>query len=334
MQWYPWLNAPYRQLIAQHQQGRAHHAVLVYALPGMGEAALAWGVSRWLLCQRPAGLKSCGVCHGCQLMQAGNHPDWHALAVDKGKSSLGIDAVRQLSDTLWHHAQQGGARVVWVPDANALTEAAANALLKTLEEPPQNCWFLLGSREPGRLLATLRSRCLLWHLPPPPEAQSLAWLRKQRPVDEAAGVTALRLCSGAPGAALALLDASQWQQRQQLCDALFALTEQGDLLALLPVLNQEDAPRRIGWLCSLLVDALKCHRAAGAGMQNADRLPLVHALARWLTAPQLDSALRQWLRCRDRLRHVVAVNRELLITEQLLEWERRCNAVPGKIERE
>ncbi len=54
-------------------------------------------------------------------------------------------------------SQQGGAKIVWLPDATQLTEAAANALLKTLEEPPANCWFFLSVREPSRLLATLRS---------------------------------------------------------------------------------------------------------------------------------------------------------------------------------
>ena len=320
MNWYPWLNHSYRHILSQHQAQRGHHALLIQALPGMGEDALAWGISRWLMCRRPDGLKSCGECHACQLMQAGTHPDWYRLEAEKGKSSLGIDAVRGVTEKLWHHAQQGGAKVVWLPDAGQLTEAAANALLKTLEEPPKNTWFLLSSREPSRLLPTLRSRCLLWHLAPPDEAQSLQWLHKQCPADLNARTAALRLASGAPAAALALLEEKTWQQRAQVCQALPAAL-QGDTLSLLPALNHDDAARRIGWLCSLLVDAVKWQQGAGQYITNVDRQADVMHLASLLPSAAIDVSLRQWMQCRDRLLNVVAVNRELLLTEQLLSWE-------------
>ncbi|PKH26327.1 DNA polymerase III subunit delta' [Enterobacterales bacterium CwR94] len=328
MSWYPWLNAPYRQIIGQHQQGRAHHALLLHALPGMGEERLSWGIGRWLLCQRRDGLKSCGECHGCQLMQAGNHPDWHNVVAEKGKSSIGVDAVRTLSETLWQHAQQGGARVACIPDAAQLTDAAANALLKTLEEPPANCWFLLGCREPGQLLPTLRSRCLLWHLAPPPEASSLQWIMKQGITEEAEAMTALRLCSGAPAAALALLEPAVWQQRQAVCAALTTLAGGGDVLALLDSFNKEDAPQRISWLTSILLDALKYAQAGGAQVQNVDQQRLAQQFAATLPVSVLLASVHLWLRCRDALLNVVAVNRELLLTEYLLTWERELARAP------
>ncbi|MFG1172966.1 DNA polymerase III subunit delta' [Erwiniaceae bacterium CAU 1747] len=320
MNWYPWLNNSYRQIISQHQAQRAHHALLIQALPGMGDDALVWGISRWLMCRQPDGLKSCGRCHACQLMQAGTHPDWYQLEAEKGKSALGIDAVRSVTEKLYHHAQQGGAKVVWLPDAQQLTEAAANALLKTLEEPPQNTWFLLSCHEPSRLLATLRSRCLQWHLSPPDETQSLHWLQKQCAAGLNERTAALRLTSGAPAAALTLLEEKNWQQRQQVCQAL-PVAIQGDLLSLLPALNHDDAARRIGWLCSLLVDAVKWQQGGGAFISNVDCQTLVMQIASLLPATAIDASLRQWLTCRDHLLNVVAVNRELLLTDQLLSWE-------------
>lgn len=320
MNWYPWLNQPYREIISQHQEGRGHHAMLIHALAGMGDDALVWGLSRWLMCQQRDGIKSCGHCHGCQLMQAGTHPDWYSLAAEKGKSSLGIDAVRGVTEKLYHHAQQGGAKVVWLPDAAQLTEAAANALLKTLEEPPANTWFFLSSREPQRLLATLRSRCFLWHLTPPDESSSLRWLQKERPVAQDDALTALRLSSGAPAAAQALLAEAQWKQRQLLCSTLAQALQQ-DVLSLLPVLNHEEAPQRIGWLCALLMDALKWQQGGAAFIANIDQQALIAQIAQRLPASALDSSLRSWINCRDQLLHVMAVNRELLLTEQLLSWE-------------
>ena len=215
MNWYPWLNAPYRQLIGQYQAGRGHHALLIHADEGNGDAALVYGLSRWLLCQHPQGEKSCGECHSCRLMLAGNHPDWHVLTPEKGKASLGIDRVRQVIDGLYTHAQQGGAKVIWLAQAEALTEAAANALLKTLEEPPEKTYFLLGCRTPSRLLPTLRSRCSYWHLQNPPPALSSQWIQRQQPADPQSVETALKLSHGAPLAAAALLQPERWQQRQQ-----------------------------------------------------------------------------------------------------------------------
>lgn len=320
MIWYPWLNQPYRHIIGQHQAGRGHHALLVQALPGMGDASLMWGVSRWLMCQQRDGLKSCGECHACQLMQAHTHPDWYALEVEKGKSSLGIDAVRSVTEKLYHHAQQGGAKVVWLADAAQLTEAAANALLKTLEEPPQKTWFLLSCQQPSQLLATLRSRCLNFHLPPPDERVSLAWLQKQMRVTEQDGLSALRLCGGAPAAAQWLLEDKVWTARQTLCHALPAALR-GDMLSLLTVLNHDDVVQRCGWLCALLVDALKWQQGGSQFIANIDQQPLIADMAMQLSARVLDESVRQWMTCRDRLLKVVAVNRELLLTDQLLHWE-------------
>lgn len=321
MNWYPWLNHPYRRIITRHQGGQAHHALLIQAVEGMGDDALVWGVSRWLMCQQPEGLKSCGHCHGCQLMQAQTHPDWYRLEAEKGKSSLGIDAVRDVTEKLYHFAQQGGAKVVWLPDAALLTEAAANALLKTLEEPPANTWFFLSTREPSRLLATLRSRCMTWHLSPPDENHSLQWLQKQISQPEETLSAALRLSNGAPAAALALLQPERWQIRQTLCDALAGALQQ-DVLQLLPCLNSDDVADRLGWLLSLLVDAMKVQQGASRWLSNGDRPDVVTLLAQQMNCSALNASVQLWMQCREQLQQVAALNRELMLTDRLLSWSR------------
>lgn len=148
MKWYPWLRPSFEQLVAGYQAGRGHHALLLQALPGMGGEALIYALCRYLMCRQPEGNKSCGQCHSCQLMQAGTHPDYYTLAPEKGKSALGIDAVRDVNEKLYERSRLGGAKVVWAGDAALLTDAAANALLKTLEEPPENTWFSSPVRSP------------------------------------------------------------------------------------------------------------------------------------------------------------------------------------------
>ncbi len=225
--------------------------------------------------------------------------------------------MREVSEKLYEHARLGGAKVVWLQDAALLTEAAANALLKTLEEPPANCWFFLSVREPARLLATLRSRCMTWHLSPPEETHSLQWLQKQQPQPEAILRAALRLSNGAPAAALALLQPDRWQARQTLCDSLNSALS-GDILQLLPALNSDDVAVRLGWLLSLLLDAMKVQQGASNWLSNGDRPDVVTQLAQQFSSSALNASVQQWLQCREQLLHVAALNRELILTDCLL----------------
>lgn len=132
-------------------------------------------------------------------------------------------------------------------------------------------------------------------------------------------LAALRLSAGAPGAALSLLDTGPWQARQKLCDALPAAL-QHDILQLLPVLNADDAAARIGWLISLLLDAMKWQQNAEQWLSNIDRQDVVALLASHFSASALNNTARTWMRCREQLLHVASVNRELLLTDQLLSW--------------
>ncbi|ANI83483.1 DNA polymerase III subunit delta' [Kosakonia oryzae] len=321
MKWYPWLRPDFEQLVASYQSGRGHHALLVHALPGMGEDALIYALSRFLLCQTPEGHKSCGHCRGCQLMQAGTHPDYYLLVPEKGKTTLGIDAVREVSEKLYEHARLGGAKVVWIQDAALLTDAAANALLKTLEEPPAQTWFFLACREPARLLATLRSRCRLHHLAPPAENYACAWLSREVTMSQEAILSALRLCAGSPGAAEALLQEDHWAQRQTLCQAVENALNSGDWFAMLATLNHDRVAERLQWMCALFLDALKAQQGATL-LTNVDVPVLIHSLARQLRSETLHALLHAVFTCREQLLNVVGVNRELLLTDLLLTLER------------
>lgn len=322
MNWYPWLNEPYRQIIANYQSGRGHHALLLHSLPGNGADALCYGISRWLICQEREGLKSCGKCHSCRLMLAGTHPDYHVIDVEKGKSTVSVDAVRKLIETLSSHSQQGGNKVVYIPRIEAFTDAAANALLKTLEEPAKDTYFLLSSDKPENLLATTRSRCLSHFLPAPDPQIALYWLQKQQPnvvVDHA--ITALKLCQGAPVAALALLEEHLWQKRNALCQSISTALQTRDMLSLLPRLNIEEASAALSWVLTLLSDAVKVQQGATTFCINQDHLAQVMQLASTMNRSQLLEAYEQWLHCRYQLLTVPALNQELILTNQLLQWE-------------
>ncbi|WP_105215442.1 DNA polymerase III subunit delta' [Pseudoalteromonas sp. T1lg22] len=154
---YPWLSTVQQQYAQQQQQGRLHHAHLLYGAEGVGKRALAEQLSQAQLCEQPLQMQPCGQCKGCKLIAAGTHPDLLMLSGDG--SSIGVDAIRAISDFIQHSAQQGGAKCVIIPNAQRMTVAASNALLKTLEEPNNHCYLWLLSPGTANLSATILSRC-------------------------------------------------------------------------------------------------------------------------------------------------------------------------------
>lgn len=323
MNWYPWLNHAYRQIIALHQNKQGHHALLLHANAGMGSEALVYAISRWLMCQQPADMKSCGSCHSCQLMLAQTHPDWHKIVAEKGKNTIGIESIRYLTEVLAGHAQQGGAKVIWFPRIEALTEAASNALLKTLEEPTNNTFFLLECRDPALLLATLRSRCFYYYLAAPEGKTAISWLQKQKISLALVDIeTALKLNATAPLAAITLLQPENWLKRKQFCQSLMQHLATKTLFSWLPELDQPDAVERINWLISLLLDAVKYQQQAANYCVNQDQPSLITKLAAINSANVLLKSAREWQNCRHQLMSVVGLNQELRLASQLINWQR------------
>jgi len=211
----PWLAAPAAD-IAARQRG---HALLVQGSPGAGVFELALRVARTWLCEAPEAVPPgpagsarkgasapCGRCTACHLFASNSHPDFRALLPELTQVELGwsvggaepaeegeggskakrkpskeirIDAVRDAIAWTQTSSSRGRAKVLLLFPADAMNLVAANALLKTLEEPPAGVRLLLVAEDAERLLPTLRSRCqrMLFAGPAPEEA--LAWLQAQ-----------------------------------------------------------------------------------------------------------------------------------------------------------
>lgn len=186
-----WLQPTLEQWWQLYLQQRLHHALLLAGPAGIGKAVLIQALAQRMLCQ--ASNAPCGQCKSCHLFQAGHHPDFLQLNVD---NSIGVDAVREVAVFFQQSAQQGGVKLVSVPYAHKMTEAASNALLKTLEEPGNGCFLLLQTDHPQRLLPTIISRCQQWPLATPSNEDALAFLALQ--TNEQLPSELLVLSSGAP----------------------------------------------------------------------------------------------------------------------------------------
>ncbi len=158
---------PIRHLERQRAEGRIVHAYLFTGPPQVGRRTLAWAWGMALLCPDPD--PPCGLCRSCRRMQAGHHPD--ALPVAPEGSSLKIDQVRDAQRFLARTPVEGPYRIVLFDRAEEMTIEAANALLKTLEEPPSYAVLMLIAPAPEALPPTVVSRCQVLPLDPLPIPQ-------------------------------------------------------------------------------------------------------------------------------------------------------------------
>ena len=197
----PWLEGGWRRLAAMLDAGRAPHALLLHGPGGIGKDVLAERVAGAVLCAAPRP-DPCGECRSCRLLRAGNHPDFRRIEPQEEGSGIAIGSVRELISDF--NLAADGARVAIVATAETMNQAAANAFLKTLEEPVGEVLFLLTSDAPGRLPATIRSRCRKMALPPPTVSEALAWIEPVAGSQRAEAL--LELAGGSPFTALALLE--------------------------------------------------------------------------------------------------------------------------------
>ncbi|WP_439257189.1 DNA polymerase III subunit delta' [Lonepinella sp. BR2271] len=251
---YPWLTPTYQQITQTFSQGRGHHALLFKAEMGVGVEQLIDAVAKFLICTESE--KPCGHCHACQLSQAGNHPDVHLLAPIENKD-ISVDQVREINEIVNQHAQQGGNKIVWVQGAERLTEAAANAILKTLEEPRPNSYFLLQADLASPLMATIYSRCQMWLVNVPETALAEQWLQTQtnEKIEEIS--TALRICYQRPLSALTFLQQGLMEKRREFLRQFWVFYVRRSPLELLPLFEKELIFHQIDWLLAFLTDALK-----------------------------------------------------------------------------
>ncbi|GAD88306.1 DNA polymerase III subunit delta' [Vibrio halioticoli NBRC 102217] len=172
---YPWLQATWNQLQSSLEQRVLPGALLFSATKGLGEESIINELVKVQLCKN-SDAEACGFCHSCELFQADTHPDFHRIMPLEGKSSISVDQIREGNRSALESSQLGGKRVIVIQPAEAMTEQAMNALLKTLETPPESCVFILRSHAAHRLLPTIKSRCQLWHIPTPDLNNYLSWL--------------------------------------------------------------------------------------------------------------------------------------------------------------
>jgi len=188
---YPWQYELWQRWVGLRT--RLPHALLLKGPQGIGKFEFAMNLAQSLLCSNPvADGMACGECASCHWFDQQTHPDFRLLQTDalsaqedekeggkKPARQISVDQIRSLSNFASLSAHQGGYRVVLIHPAEAMNANAANALLKTLEEPTGRMLIILVTHKPQQLLPTILSRCLTLAATMPSPAASVTWLQQQ-----------------------------------------------------------------------------------------------------------------------------------------------------------
>ncbi|WP_108882630.1 DNA polymerase III subunit delta' [Anderseniella sp. Alg231-50] len=299
-----------KHLLEAYHSGRFHHGWLITGPQGIGKATLAYRLARYLLRYRDhetAPSDTLSVPDDdivTAQVSARSHPDLLVLQrdVDKGKLKAGItvDASRKAADFFGKTAGAGGWRIAIVDVADEMNTAAANSILKTLEEPPERSLFILLCHEPGRLLPTIRSRCIELPLHPLSPEDTAAALEQLPDGLGKPAIVHVGTANGRPGLALALAETGAGA----IFDRFAKAAESGRLdvktrMAIANSLHGRGTDDRFNVFCSLLDDwitsaaatAIRASATIGQGQALADCHQTIGHSIRETNALNLDRRL-------------------------------------------
>jgi len=317
------------------------HALLLKGKQGIGKYDFARFFAQSLLCTAPkADRKACGACLSCGWFKHNSHPNFfvilpEALKIDsveqgyKEKSEektastatpkknpsqqIGVEQIRQLNDFVYMTGHQHGLKIILIYPAEAMNIAAANALLKKLEEPPENVLFILVAHQIQRLLPTIRSRCQQIAMPIPDVAASIAWLNQHAIRDPQASLAA---AGYAPLSALWLNSEEHAQHYEQFI-RLISDPERLNPVSGAQTMQQVNLPIIVNWLQQWCYDLIS-YRTTGKIRYFLNQIACIASVS-----SQIDLhaclAYARTLNARQKLAHH-PLNPRLFLEEMLIDY--------------
>lgn len=325
----PWQQSAWSQIEQAWRVDRMPHALLLHGVEGLGKFELAKWLANSLLCETnnqrgtATTLQPCMQCSGCKLFAAGSHPDFVMVTPEEGKQQISVEQIRDASGKLSMTSARQGFRVAIIEPAHQLTVAAANALLKKLEEPGARTLIVLVTSQRGSLLPTIRSRCQQLGMATPSATTAQNWLQQQ--AGKTVSTDLLAFANRAPLRVLDCLQGSVESLQREMNPALASLGSGTDVTQIAQAWTDERMNERLNWLDHWLTGRIR-HEILGNDdpvTSNVSRASLQSA-RQVLNISALFLALDRLRELKARLRRT-ALQKELAMESVLLVLQRALN---------
>lgn len=252
-----WLSEDFSRLVQASRAGNLPHALLLKGPVGLGKLRFARNLAAYVLCEQRAERQvACGKCKHCRLLMAESHANLRMVQPEEAGKAIKVDQVRDMATFVAGSAMLEGSKVVIISPAESMNINAANALLKTLEEPSGQTLLILVSHSGRALLPTIRSRCQVLELASPAESDVTSWLSAQAAAQDLDELSVQRIVSMAPGSpykALAFMEGDVLKTMDEMILALSAvLKRQLTLCDVAEVWAKDEPVMRMTWLCDWL----------------------------------------------------------------------------------
>lgn len=329
---YSWQQSLWQQLTKNHHL--PSHAILLKGKQGIGKYDFARNLSQWLLCTHPTdNQQACGQCDSCNWFAQNNHPNFYQIepealtesveassqsntsskAKKKPSVQINIGQIRQLSDFVNLSGHQSGYKIILIHPAESMNLAAANALLKKLEEPPSQVLFILVSHRPQQLLPTIRSRCQQIVMPVPDTATALNWLKQQ---NISQPETALAAAGYAPLQA-ATADSTEYNTQHEQFISQLSAPAAFDPITLAQTMQHWELPTIVDWQQKWCYDLLSYYTTGKIRYHLAQTKTIQH-LASKINPKELVTYSRHLIKTQQHSRH--PLNARLFLEEMLIAY--------------
>lgn len=330
----PWHQDIWKSLTLRYQGAGLPHASLLLGNEGAGKRLLAFRLAKFLLCKSKDkkthdAASYCDQCHSCALMDAGSHPDYLMCDQEAKGKQIKVDSIRALNEFLAKTPQISACQVVQIYPVEAMNLNAANALLKTLEEPSGESYLLLLADRLGSVLPTIRSRTQKINVHLPTTEHAVNWLAQKIPSASHDDLTqALHQCSGGPLKAERWLREGLLEQNASYIALMQAwLSGQQPLQHTSKELAKYELLETVNWWIRISLDIMKL----GMGAQEQH---LMHPhQAQWLGSLAATVSRLKLLTLQNKLQEIAGrlstgqgnYNPSLLIESLLLDWQQSFN---------
>jgi DNA polymerase III subunit delta' len=331
---YPWLQDSWNQL-SQIPKAQFPHALIITGSEGIGKLEFCLQINQSLLCSNLSEEGSpCAKCSSCAQFLAQSHGDYLILEVVEGKKLIGVDQIREMINwvNLTHQSKQK--KVLFIPQAEKMTLAAANALLKTLEEPPADVVIILVCEHLNSLLATIRSRCQIVRLAKPTPAVMEQWLDNNQAdwklLPENENLLSnhrdllFSLAFYSPLKVKQLLTSDALVKRKTIISQLISIIiDDNSPVIVASGLFKNDSEVTMYWLQAILFDLIYMHyHVDNFKLINTDYYEDIQLLSDKLNTLlifELINELKEYYQYKDR-----SLNAQLMLESYLIKWQECC----------